>query len=172
MDLFQVFVPCTRLEYLSSGSQSELANLNFLLFVIFVFFSLIGNQLLNSALNLLKHSLVSLLLNSRFLLELSNLAITVGNQGCLLCTLPVLSEKLDNLQHETLLLISEGAVLAHSVEADDELLLLRNERLVINFVKCFSFFLKWLIGRVSSFSALVLLFLECVDLFLEFGLLS
>ena len=49
-------------------------------------------------------------------------AISVGGEGVALLLFPLLDEALDGFERESLLLIGELAILAHGVEADDELL--------------------------------------------------
>lgn len=139
----------------------------FSLLVVFVFFGFRSNKLLNTSLNVVQDSRVVFLLNRGVFLKLDNLTFTIVNQGGILGTLPVLSERLHNLQNETLLINSELAVLAHGVQADNIFLFSCDKRCKFIFRPITDLRLKKFTCSFSSFLLLNLLVFKLVNLFLK-----
>lgn len=170
LDLFHVLLPGASRKDLGRGAESVLANLDFALLFIFIFLGLVGDKLLNGALDSVERGKGSLLLDRGFLAQLLDLAVAIGHERLFLGAFPILTEGLHNLEHEALLVIRKLAVLAHRIEAHDELLLRRDERSVLILRPLAGLGFEGLIRGLSCFFFGSLLIFKLVDLLLKLSL--
>lgn len=114
-------------------------------------------------------SLIDLLLSFNFNLGVSvdhlDSSFTVLAQALPLSTLPLLSESLNCLQHKSALVVTDLAVLAHCVEANDEIVLNNVEIRAFNLLKFLDFHFISLTSGNSIFLFCLLLLLMGFQLF-------
>jgi len=140
------------------------------LLIILVFFFLSSHKLLGRFIDGLLHNLIIFLVNCRISLQRLDLTVAVTNQRSDFGSLPVLFESLHNSQHETLLIVTELATLAHSIEANNVLLLASQKWRKFNAGPLPRLSLKWLTVRLGRFHSLLLLVFELINFLLELGL--
>jgi len=135
--------------------------------IILVFICLGGHKLFSRFIDGLLHNLIIFLINYGISLQSLNLAVAVTNQRCDFGSLPVLSKSLDNSQHESFLIVTKLATLAHRIKTNYVLLLACQKRRKLNAWPIPRLSFEWLIIGLSCLHSQLLLVLKLINFLLE-----